>query len=164
MSLTWQEGRRYCGVPWSVTSGWVRTVAAAVAYMLVVVCGKHKEAGCVRHTLSPGRSHKEAFDWWAHTDGDEQRGNTIKWQLYTVKSNPIQQTFLTCYSKKNKVVKSQISNGWISFGCFSNRVLILCILAHCQTVVTYRETQIVNKTSLLFLVTPVLFQQWKVTE
>ena len=43
----------------------------------------------------------------------------------------------TCGSRKSTGVNNEINNGWITFSCFSFRVLILCLLAHCHTVMTY---------------------------
>ncbi len=40
---------------------------------------------------------------------------------------------LTCHSRKSTGVNNKINDGWIPFSCFSVRVLVLCMLAHCHT-------------------------------
>lgn len=44
------------------------------------------------------------------------------------------------HSKESKGVKRKMNDGFILFSCFSLRVLALCMLAHCHTIMAYWNT------------------------
>lgn len=47
----------------------------------------------------------------------------------------ITNNILTCHSRKRTGVNNQITDDWITSGCFSFMFLVLCMLVHCHTAV-----------------------------